>query len=405
METQIAATRLTTRYGPYSNHRLEVGNCGFSFYHQYVARKKKGAVEERSVASDRGSAAHEVLEKITKLYQRDNTQKILAEEIKQWVFEAVTRYPLAYSEIGEIVAMAKRYAANPPHLSTEAKTEVMLALKFEDGQLEQCEYDDPAAIMRGRIDIFDMADDLQTATIYDHKTQPNIETADTLQMGIYAWLVKRCYPFLKEVRTVLHFARYDRYSQPVAWNDQELREVEDHVLMQVELLENRQSWEATPHKGCQYCPVINRCPAMQEHVSVGEDGKWHVVPRSLKILGSTAKAVQVAGLINVLEEVLKGAKDELKEFVKKAQAPVAIPGKVFGFHASEPKVDWDLVNAKGRDKIYAILQKHRLDPKDYMSFNPTYTNRIWRLGNGALFKELQEALPSKVETRFEGKKA
>ena len=104
-----------TNYGPYSNSRLNVGNCGYSFYKQYGPEKNKHG-QSSSVASDRGAAAHEVLEKITRALHRDETFHISKSLVAEWIVEAVAKYPQAYSESGEILRMCMAYAANPPRL-------------------------------------------------------------------------------------------------------------------------------------------------------------------------------------------------------------------------------------------------------------------------------------------------
>ena len=277
-------------------------------------------------------------------------------------------------------------------------------MKFRDGKLDDCSYDDPTALIRGRIDILDRTDDASIWTIYDHKTQPNIETADTLQMGIYAWMVKRSFPYIKEVRTVLHFARYDRYSPIYVWTDEDINAIESEVLMRIAILESQQQWQATPHVGCQYCPLIASCPVLREHIDIGKDGHWHVQPHSLKILGSSGKAVQLAGLSHVLDELRGIVGDELREFVKLAEAPVAIPGKVYGYHVSEKKTDWKLVNKSMKKEIMKIFKDHRVDPIDYMGFSQEISSQVWRLSNEQLMAKLSEKLPFKSETRFEGKR-
>ena len=392
-----------TNYGPYSNSRLNVGNCGYSFYKQYGPEKNKHG-QSSSVASDRGAAAHEVLEKITRALHRDETFHISKSLVAEWIVEAVAKYPQAYSESGEILRMCMAYAANPPRLCSEAKTEIKIAMKFRDGKLDDCSYDDPTALIRGRIDILDRTDDASIWTIYDHKTQPNIETADTLQMGIYAWMVKRSFPYIKEVRTVLHFARYDRYSPIYVWTDEDINAIESEVLMRIAILESQQQWQATPHVGCQYCPLIASCPVLREHIDIGKDGHWHVQPHSLKILGSSGKAVQLAGLSHVLDELRGIVGDELREFVKLAEAPVAIPGKVYGYHVSEKKTDWKLVNKSMKKEIMKIFKDHRVDPIDYMGFSQEISSQVWRLSNEQLMAKLSEKLPFKSETRFEGKR-
>lgn len=400
------------KYGPYSPSRLEVANCGYAFYMQYVNPETKVLARARSSASDRGSATHEVLEQITRRLLTEGECSFSAEEVRAWVSEAVNRHPGAYSEVEDILEMARLYIKKPPPfpLTKEAKTELDIAIRYvgkdPNGQylFEQCDYESPEALARGWADILDISDDAERAVIIDHKTQPNIEEADTFQMGFYAWVMKRTYPFLKEISTVLHFVRYGNYSKPYVWTDEHIDHIEDGVLARIESIETRQEWEATPHKGCQYCPFVMQCPVVKEHLEAQEDGSWRVKPVSLKILGQTGKAVQLAGLVNILDSLRTRINDELKDFVKAAEAPIAIPGRIYGYHQSAPKVDWDRVNKSLREKTYDIFEKHGVDPRKFMGFSQSFSTAVWQLGNQQLLDELSTLFPTKVETKFEGKK-
>lgn len=399
---------VNVRYGPYSHHRLDVATCGFAFYHRYVNKKSRlKPLDDRSVASDRGSAAHEVLEQITNSYQKDRTYKLNDQTLAHWVNLAVNKYPKAYPEAGGILEMAQRYAHNPPPLSNEAKTEQWVAVKVEDGRLVEClDYEEDKALMRGRIDIFDMSDDQTSVTIYDHKTQPNIETADTFQMGIYAWMVKVCNPFIEEVRTVLHFARYDRYSQPVVWDTKALQQIELEVMLRINIIESRHEWHATPYSGCQYCPFLPKCPVNEDVYSVDNQGRPQVDQSTFRILGSTEKAVQLAQRSRVFRESDKMITDELKEFAKFSGSGVATGDLLYDFHVGKPRPDWDRVNKDPalRAKVIASLVKHREDPYRWMGFSATFTDKLWWTPNKALYNELKGLIPDKQETRFEGKK-
>jgi hypothetical protein len=357
--------------------------------------------------------------------------------VRAWVTEAVNRHPAAYQEVAELLDMAQRYIRKPPPLMTaEAGIELKIAIKlvgFSPDQkplFDECDYDDPGAFARGRADILGTSDPARSpvvATVYDHKTQPNVEDADTFQMGFYAWVISKTHPYLDEIRTVLHFARYGKYSRPYVWRKDgrvyegedpreigDLRAIEDQIMARVAIIESRQVWEAVPHKNCQYCPFIAECPALAEYIEVSEGGDYRVKSRNLKILGSTDKAVKIAGLINVLEEMVKEAKKNLKDHVKEF-GPIAIPGKIYQFAASEEKIDWDIVNKKLRPQVYQICEKYGLDPRALMGFSQTFSKHILTLDLGedaaggdkteAFLKELAPILPRTIDTEFRGVKA
>lgn len=412
------------KYGPYSPSRLDTGICGFSFEKQYIDPEGKKYRKE-NLPQARGSAVHEVFEKITAKMLVNPSYSFSHDEIREWVTIAVNTHPAAYEEIEEIYTMAKDYIRRPPKvLTSDAGIEMRLAIKWKrdaDGQymtyeddaggqkvqrpvFEECSYDDPEAFARGRADILLISDDTTKALIYDHKTQPNMEEADTFQMGFYAWVISRYYPFLSEISTVLHFARYSYYSEPYIWTKEQLVEVERQVMDRVHNIENRAVWGAVPNNKCQYCPFIPTCPAMLEFIEINEHGSARVKVEGFKILGDTNKAVKVAGLINVLEEAISFAKDELRNHISVSCSPIAIPGKVYEFRGTEG-IHWDTVNKKLKDKAYAIFAKHGVDPKHFMGFSQTFSKSIWMTENEELVKELAELFPRKLETKFQGYKA
>jgi hypothetical protein len=405
------------KYGPYSPSRLDTALCGYAFKRQYIDPGSKGKRTE-GLPQARGSAVHEVFEEITRQLCRGK-QSFAPDFVRRLVVEAVTRHPPAYEESAAIMEMARMYINKPPAgLEPDAEVELRMAVKFGPDDFVECDYDDPEALARGRADIFMISADTTTAFVYDHKTQPNVEEADTFQLGFYAWVISKVHPYLNEIRTILHFARYAKYSQPFIWRKNgevydgenpdeigDLREIEDQVLTKIAIIENRTQWEATPNKNCQYCPYIAECPVLSEIFEPLPDGNYRVNSKGVQILGDTQRAVKVAGLLNVMEEVVNAAKKNLKEHVE-AYGPIAIPGKIWSFKASEEKVDWDRVNGKKmREQAYEIFAKHKVDPKAWMGFSQTFSRDIWRSENVALLKELAELFPKTIDTSFRGSKA
>lgn len=427
------------QHGPYSPSRLETAVCGYAFYEQYV--KPDRVKSASNLPQARGSAVHEVFEKITQKLIQNPQATFSNAELQNWVAEAINRNPASYEETGAILEMARLYARRPPStLTSDAGIELRLAIRpkldaatgkqifypdpkvtelldldyqgraspYRDAQgnlipvmrpaFEECSYDDPKAIARGRADIMMISDDTTRALVYDHKTQPNIEDADTFQLGFYAWVISVLYPFLDNIHTVLHFARYGYYSDPFSWDRKQLFWIEDEVLTRIASIEARQTWDAIPNKQCQYCPLLVKCPAMEEFIQRDEHGHVRVRSDNLKILGSTSKAVQIAGLINVLEETTNVAKKELRGHVK-ISGPIAIPGKVYEYRAEEG-VDWDKVNKGLRENAYKVFEKYGVDPKNFMSFNQTASKGVWLTGNEALVKELAELFPRKASSKF-----
>lgn len=394
------------KYGPYSPSRLEVANCPYSFYRQYVD-PDRSKVRTESLPQARGSVVHEVFELINRelVTHAPNhaaaAQAIAPMVIEGAIVEAINRHPAAYQDLPAIRSMVNLYLARPPqNLIYDAAIERKMAVKYDNGKFVECDYDDTDAIGRGRADIMMFSDDLSTALVYDHKTQPNIEEADTFQLGFYSWVIMRANPYLSSVHTILHFARYGKYSEPCCWAKEDLQAVEDEILTRISIIESKTSWEAVPNKYCQYCPVMTECPVMKELYRFDESG--NLVPSgNLDIYGgSTSHAVKMAQYLQVFEELTKRLKEELREHVKN-YGPVAIHGKRYDFQADE-KVDWDKVNKTLRNHAYEVFQKHGIDVRDYMGFSQTFSTGIWRRGSEELIRELN--FPKKVTTEFRGHK-
>lgn len=387
------------KYGPYSPSRLETAVCGYNFFRQYIDENRPPRSE--GLAQARGSALHEVLEKITPLIAK-GYQEISDGQVRQWVAEAIQRHPAAYQETGEILGMVSKYLANPPTLEPDAEVEKLMGIKLTENGFEQCDYNDPDAFARGRADIMMLDANGDVATIIDHKTQRNESKANTFQMGFYAWVLKKTYPFLKEIRTVLHFAQYGKYSEPFVWTDEYLAEVESDILTRISIIEGRTSWEPVQTNNCQYCQFKAECPALSTVIERTPDGLVRPKPESLKILGDTYQAARLAGIVGLLENIVGEIKEELRSHVKMSDSPVASADRVFDFFPTEG-VDWDKVNKNLRDQVYEVFEKHGVDPRSYMSFNQTASKSVWMTGNKELVDELSFILPKKLTTEFRGK--
>jgi CRISPR/Cas system-associated exonuclease Cas4 (RecB family) len=386
------------KHGPYSPSRLDTATCGYSFKKQYIDKAEKAP---ESLPQGRGSAIHEVFEQMTACFR--DKRSFTRNDVLMWIDESVKRHPVAYQEVDGLIKMASLYMDRPPELTSDAGIELRLAVKMdESGKFVECDYESPDAFARGRADIMMISDDTTTARIIDHKSQPNVEEADTFQMGFYAWVVSKLYPFLTNIETVLHFAQYGSYSKPTVWSKEDLARVEDQIMTRVSIIENRVSWDPQPHDKCQYCPFILECPAMKQFIDIGPDMKITYKQNSLKILGSTQRAVEVAGFLNTLETIVKSAKLELKTHVK-SFGPIAISGKAYEFRGKE-NIDWDAINKGLRPQAYAIFEKYNVDPKAFMSFNQSTSDSIWYFDNPELIQELAKLFPKKLSTEFSGYK-
>lgn len=391
------------KYGPYSPSRLDTATCGYAFHKQYIDPNRPERKYE-SLPQARGSAVHEVLARITQELLKGNSV-FTDDKIREWVAEAIALHPAAAEETKEILQMARLYLLNPPDpLAPDAEVEQSLAVRWENGEFVECDYSDPTAFARGRADIKMISEDLTHAIIFDHKTQPNMEDADTFQLGFYAWVIFKTHPFLQEIKTVLHFARYGKYSQPYIWKREELAEIEDELLTRIMINEARTDWSATPNKHCQYCPFIAECPAMEQYLERDDEGRLKPKKTSIKILGDTNKAVEIAGALNVLENLMSEMKKELRSHVEFSKSPIAIPGVRYGFVVKENVIDWDYANRHQREEMYRIFEKYKVDPRHFMGFSQTFSSKIWQAEKPRLAEELNAVLKRETKTEFRARK-
>jgi len=389
------------KFGPYSPSRLDTASCPYSFYKQYIDPHRSPKHPE-NLPQARGAAVHEVFEVLTRGFA-DFKFDFSHQEIRDLVAKAVNNHPVAYQEASAIEGMAYNYLRKPPRpLVSDAEVEFRMAVKMTDEGFEDCSYDDPDAFARGRADIMMISDDLTEALVYDHKTQPNIEEADTFQLGFYAWVIAKTHPSLKRIKTILHFARYGYYSEPYVWTEEDLAAIENEILTRIQIIETKETWEAISHKNCQYCPFAKECPLLMELMEFDDAGNLSTKKHLTLHRGGEHQAPKFAGYINLLEELLKGLKDDLKAHVA-MNGPVAIPGKVYDFSATEG-VDWDKVNKALKNKAYDVFEKYDIDPKMFMGFSQTFSKSIWMAENESLVKELGELFPRKVSTEFRGRK-
>jgi len=403
------------KYGPYSSSRLDSATCGYLFYNTYVnPKKERGKV--RTLPQDRGSAVHDILEYMTNQYKHDINYRFFTvpsdnkldrptptKEMTTVIQNAVNKYPASFQQLDVLENCALRYARRrPDNIDSDTGVELMLAVKDEGGELVQAEFDDPKAIMRGKIDLLFFSDDAKGAKIIDHKTQMNIEEADTFQMGVYAWLTSKCHPWLEHIESSLYFAQYGVYSNPVIWTKEDLARMEDEILSKIDIVEARDNWDPCPNYHCQYCDLVGECPALKGMVDVHpETGFIKVKEDNVEVLGDTAKAIILGQRIKVLETYVTQAKKNLKEHVKNF-GPISLPGLVYEFRDKED-LDWAKATKK-RHELKAILEKHSIDPVEYMGFSSTVSKGLALIENDLAKKEFFEAVPRKVSTTFRGYK-
>ncbi len=222
------------------------------------------------------------------------------------------------------------------------QSEISLAL---DENYNPIDYDDPRAMIRGRIDCI-----IKTArdgyVIVDHKTSYAPYSADTFQNRFYAWLMHKCYedhPDWQSIQTALSFPRLKilRYAERRV---NEWGNLERSIRAMIE-----KAWNTPidgppfPGKWCQYCDWCMTCPAVN-------------VEGQLGLITSYEEAQKYAEELTVLDRRFSEVQTRLKAWVTdngkikpNETSPVSIGDgeKVWGFKLSRQySVNKDEVLAK-----------------------------------------------------------
>lgn len=388
------------QYGPYSPSRLETAICGYAFKKQYIDKETKRRQNADGLAAARGSVVHEVFESMNK-QMMGGDYAFDPNIVRKWVADGINKYPAAYEDTEMIMDCVNKYANNPPqNLPEDAEIEKSLAL---DMTMQECDYASSEALIRGRADLLWFDDDFRVH-ILDYKTQPNIEEADTFQMGIYALTMARHYN-LKEAYTSIYFARYGKYSKEHLWTEEDLSTIEQTLLARIETIENRTSWTPTPHNGCQYCPFRTECPVYEDNFEVNQVSDTQTVVKVtdtdvFNVHNDIYRAQNLAGILVQLDELTKLGKKNLQTFIKKYEQPVVSGNKAFMYKPKED-FDWHYINKNNKHEVVATLNKYGVDATRYANFSKSSFTPVFLMEDKEeMFKELQGCLPKKVSTTF-----
>lgn len=382
---------METKYGPYSPSRLDVALCPFRFKAEYI---DKTVQDGGSMASRRGNVVHETFEKITRGWLED--KPLNWDDVVEILTKKMAEYAVTDRDDQQLcIGAAQAYMSNPPQgIKDILGTEEHLALKWEDGKLVECKWDDPKCFARGKIDILQI-DAEDNATIIDHKTQMFIQTADTFQMGFYAWLIKQFYPYVKSVSTVLHFCSpsLNWYSRPYTWTDEDLNNLEIQIKISIGAIEGIDQYPARPNHSCQYCPVQSECPKLLE-------AKESRKKFRKGILVNAQEALQLAEDVTVIEEYRKGAMTALKEFTKEIGA-VCLPGLEYAHRESS---GYD-VDPHCIVPLYKLLNEYGVNVADYVKFDTVKMKKhLWKVLDQQKIEEIAKLLTETKSTRFSSKR-
>lgn len=387
---------MKTKYGPYSPSRLDTAVCPLRFAREYIL---KDAPKSHSHEARRGNVVHEVFEDITTGWINDDPMEW--KEIEALIANKVAKYKVSREEdILLAVTAARTYLTNPPKgLEHVLGTEELLAVKWSDelNDFEECEWDDPECIFRGKIDILMIEGTVATAI--DHKTQPKVEKSNTFQLGFYAWLITKFYPYVTEVNTILHFCRpeINKYSEPTTWTLEDLKLQESVMKVRVGAIEQIDPAEANPNPNfyCNYCSINMECPKIDDLNQLRT--KYGSVKASP--IMSAQEAINDAGVLTVADEGRKIINSRLQAYCKNI-GPVLVHNKLFSY-----KVDkkWEVDPAKVR-QLWEFLEMSGLDPFNFIKFDSKVLGKCFYSKPPSFVEKIKTYMYEKVTTTFGGRK-
>lgn len=367
---------MSLKYGPYSHSRLESSKCPYRFLHEYILQD----IDKRSSAAARkGQAAHLAFEHIVNKKISHDTAPIDPTQLADWACkQALVDDPELYRIVQASVRLfLEGWEQFPVLLDKVVGVEELLAV---DAAGQACDYDAPEAYMRGKADVLMI--DGAVATIIDHKMQLNYETSDTFQMAIYAALVFMIYPYVEEVRTILHFAapemafcgRAYRWTREAALQQYSIAQ---HLISLAEMGTGvEKKTLAEPGYYCQYCSVLHLCPekARIEKSVVQKPGP----------IADTKTAMEYAKSYVFLKEYVSAVESHLKDYLRNVSRIPVGSSSVVEMRASMSRA-YDR-----RDDILAALEKHGLTPMDYLTISGTTIGKlINKCPNPQLLSELE----------------
>jgi hypothetical protein len=388
---------LKLKYGPYSASRLQVAECGYAFHKIYVTKE----VEGRSTAqSDRGNVIHEVFEKIAEA--KHNDEPLEKEDIDNLIQKYLNSYPAAVQEMNMIQQQCYRFAESElPTKLDYTEFEGAMAMKLtDDFKAIPCDWDDPEAFARGKLDILTYSYDeeaghIDELIVYDHKTQVNIDKSLTPQLKFYMWMIHKSYPDANKIQAMLHFTRYDKYEQGFVLLKDELemlQEIEDDILARIRFAENRTNWEASTCTYCNYCDFLGSCPATKGTHDLKIPDKITTQEEALILLDKLAAIKPMERRIDRI----------IREFVERYDLDALDTGKVrYGYVPSE-RLDWSSLNKDLRlkEEVIEKLRELELDPTDYMGFNKDFSKALLFKRTKTLHESMVKLIPKTTVTSF-----
>lgn len=378
------------KYNPYSPTKMKVSFCEWLFSKLYIL---KDVERTDSEASNKGHVDHTVQELI--LLACLKGERPTPQQVHAWLNEAMDKYPLKEEESIHFVREACLnflYGMDrwPFKLDCVVGVEEKLGAGWDGKQYVPCSFDDPNAVIRGIIDIAVI--DGTKGWSYDHKNQRNVETADTFQQGVYAFLMKVHYPYLEEVYSVLHFCapELNFWSKPAIWGPEELAILRADFERYIRYAEdiNPETAVATAGHQCRYCSVIHECPIGAKFTAEGKVERPGVI-------ASSQDAVRYAEHYVFMEQWMKELKKHLNRYCKDV-GPVPLRDMIVEMRHSEGR------DLRKQAAIREVFKTHNIPFEYYASLSTDGAKRAFadHSENSDFLGDFERMAPSKMSPRF-----
>lgn len=298
-----------------------------------------------------GSLAHNIIEAYTNHLKEKNltTDITTLPEIAESIFFAEPHPDGIMQEVMDLASkFGKGFIFNK---DTFYGSELLLGIdekgnQVEKGKTDWRDWDWGKVYFSGKIDRIDVEDN--RILITDYKSGYNVEQ-DKRQLAIYAWLVHSIFPEMDTFQVQNHFVRFGYATPPEEITLAEIEKTKKWVAKKVKQIEAEKEFNPKPGPRCAYCGYIAKCGQMVELQKTG-----------LPALNTPEKAVEWAGKILIVKEVVKRAEGILKEYCKEKGA-VDLGTGAYGYNYSES------LKVKDVEKFCEVLWEAEKNPYEFLN--------------------------------------
>ena len=174
---------------------------------------------------------------------------------------AAEEYIRDNKELPEKFSFAKTMLLKLKNIEGEKLCEYEMGIKYKNGRVTACSFDDPEAYCRGIADLIILDREKKEAKVIDYKTSKSAKYADTKQLKLLATMVFIHFPEIKIIKAGLLFVVSNDFVREEFDGNFTLAYMQ-HFRPTVEHLEKAlevNTWNPKPNFTCHgWCPV-NTC--------------------------------------------------------------------------------------------------------------------------------------------------